>query len=35
VDRDAPLSLGLALFSLLKNARKKRFVLLGEATLPR
>lgn len=31
-DRDTPPALGLALFSLLKNARGKRFALLGEAT---
>ena len=31
-DRDTPPALGLALFSLLKNAPEKRFVLLGEAT---
>ncbi len=31
-DRDTPPALGLTLFSLLKNAREKRFVLMGEAT---
>jgi len=31
-DRDTPPALGLTLFSLLKNARQKRFVLLGSAT---
>ena len=31
-DRDTPPALGLTLFSLLKNAPDKRFVLLGEAT---
>jgi pimeloyl-ACP methyl ester carboxylesterase len=31
-DRDTPPALGLTLFSLLKNAREKRFALLGEAT---
>jgi pimeloyl-ACP methyl ester carboxylesterase len=31
-DRDTPPALGLALFSLLTNAREKRFVLIGEAT---
>ena len=31
-DRDTPPALGLTLFSLLKSAAEKRFVLLGEAT---
>lgn len=31
-DRDTPPALGLTLFSLLRNAREKRFVLLGEGT---
>ena len=31
-DRDTPPALGLTLFSLLQNAREKRFVLLGEGT---
>jgi pimeloyl-ACP methyl ester carboxylesterase len=31
-DHDTPPALGLTLFSLLKNAREKRFVLMGEAT---
>jgi pimeloyl-ACP methyl ester carboxylesterase len=31
-DRDTPPALGLTLFSLLTNAREKRFVLLGQAT---
>ena len=31
-DRDTPPALGLTLFSLLRNAREKRFALLGEAT---
>ncbi len=31
-DRDTPPALGLTLFSLLKNAREKRFALMGEAT---
>ena len=31
-DRDTPPALGLTLFSLLKNARNKRFALMGEAT---
>ena len=31
-DHDTPPALGLTLFSLLKNAREKRFALLGEAT---
>ncbi|MBL8675033.1 MAG: alpha/beta hydrolase, partial [Rhodospirillales bacterium] len=31
-DRDTPPALGLRLFSLLTNAREKRFALLGEAT---
>jgi pimeloyl-ACP methyl ester carboxylesterase len=31
-DRDTPPALGLKLFSLLKNAREKRFALMGEAT---
>ena len=31
-DRDTPPALGLTLFSLLRNAQEKRFVLLGEGT---
>lgn len=31
-DRDTPPALGLTLFSLLRNAREKRFALMGEAT---
>jgi len=31
-DRDTPPALGLTLFSLLRHAREKRFVLLGEGT---
>ena len=31
-DRDTPPALGLTLFSLLANAREKRFALMGEAT---
>ncbi len=31
-DRDTPPALGLTLFSLLSNAREKRFALMGEAT---
>jgi pimeloyl-ACP methyl ester carboxylesterase len=31
-DRDTPPALGLTLFSLLRNAEEKRFVLLGEGT---